>query len=100
MESRDLSPRPAAGYDRAMRTTEKKAQPVPARPPEKGQTSEASGARPTAEQALRLQRLAGNRAAARVLARWAAHPDPEKKGVMVPDAAASEYARFNPPQNA
>jgi hypothetical protein len=49
--------------------------------------------------ALALQRLAGNRAAARVLARWTAHPDAEKKGVMVPDAAAEDYTRFNPPQN-
>jgi len=50
--------------------------------------------------ALALQRLAGNRAAARVLSRWAVHPDKEKKGVMVPDSAAEDYNRFNPPQNA
>jgi hypothetical protein len=50
--------------------------------------------------ALALQRLVGNRAAARVLSRWAAHPDKEKKGVMVPDSAAEDYNRFNPPQNA
>jgi hypothetical protein len=53
-----------------------------------------------AARALTLQRLAGNRVAARVLSRWVAHPDTEKKGVMVPDAAAEDYTRFNPPQNA
>jgi len=50
--------------------------------------------------ALALQRLAGNRAAARVLARWTKHPDPEKKGVMVPDVVADEFSRLNPPTNA
>lgn len=49
--------------------------------------------------ALALQRTAGNRAATRVLARWVKHPDPEKKGVVVPDVAAAEYNRFNPPKN-
>ena len=59
-----------------------------------------SVARSPAARALTLQRLAGNRVAARVLSRWVAHPDTEKKGVMVPDAAAEDYTRFNPPQNA
>ena len=49
--------------------------------------------------ALALQRAAGNRAARRVLARWVKHPDAEQKGVMVPDASAGEYTRFNPPKN-
>jgi hypothetical protein len=49
--------------------------------------------------ALALQRAAGNRAAARVLARWVKHPDEEKKGVMVPDAVASEFLKANPPSN-
>jgi hypothetical protein len=49
--------------------------------------------------ALALQRAAGNRAARRVLSRWAKHPDPEQKGVMVPDSSAEEYGRFNPPKN-
>jgi hypothetical protein len=49
--------------------------------------------------ALALQRLAGNRATARLLARWTKHPDADKKGVMVPDVAALELERFNPPQN-
>jgi hypothetical protein len=56
-------------------------------------------ARTLPERALALQRLAGNRAAARILARWVKHPDPDKKGVMVPDVAAEDHARFNPPQN-
>lgn len=47
--------------------------------------------------ALALQRAIGNRATGRVLARWAAHPDRDKKGVLVPDALAAEYSRFNPP---
>ena len=55
--------------------------------------------RTAAAGALRLQRLAGNRATARLLSRWAKHPDADKKGVMVPDVVAEEYARFNPPQN-
>jgi hypothetical protein len=46
-----------------------------------------------------LQRAAGNRAAGRVLARWVKHPDPEQKGVMVPDSSAAEFARANPPKN-
>jgi hypothetical protein len=52
-----------------------------------------------AARALALQRSAGNRAAARVLARWTKHPDAEQKGVMVPDSSAAEYTRFNPPKN-
>jgi hypothetical protein len=32
-----------------------------------------------------------------VLSRWAAHPDKDKKGVLMTDAMAAEYARFNPP---
>ncbi len=54
---------------------------------------------PSPAQALALQRAAGNRAAARTLARWAAHPDPAKKGVMLPDSVADEFLRFNPPKN-
>jgi hypothetical protein len=54
------------------------------------------GASP-AVKALALQRAVGNRAAARVLARWAPHPDKEKKGMFMTDAAAAEYNRFNPP---
>jgi hypothetical protein len=49
--------------------------------------------------AAALQRAVGNRAAARVLARWVKHPDADKKGVMVPDVVAEDFARFNPPQN-
>jgi hypothetical protein len=49
--------------------------------------------------ALALQRTAGNRAARRVLSRWTKHPDPEQKGVMVPDSTAEEFTRFNPPKN-
>jgi hypothetical protein len=55
--------------------------------------------RTTAARAVALQRSAGNRAARRVLARWTKHPDPEQKGVMVPDVSAAEYGRFNPPTN-
>jgi hypothetical protein len=52
---------------------------------------------PAPSQALALQRAVGNRAAARMLTRWAAHPDKDKKGVMMPDAMATEFLRFNPP---
>lgn len=59
----------------------------------------ARGAAPTPAEALYLQRAAGNRAAARTLARWTNHPDPSKKGVLLPDVVADEYLRFNPPKN-
>jgi hypothetical protein len=51
-------------------------------------------------QAQDLQRAIGNRATGQVLARWTKHPDPEKKGVIVPDVVATEFSRFNPPKNA
>lgn len=54
---------------------------------------------PTAAAALRLQRAVGNRAAGRLLARWAKHPDDKQKGVMVPDVVSEDFAHFNPPQN-
>ena len=46
-----------------------------------------------------LQRAVGNRATGRLLARWARHPDPEQKKVMVPDSVAEAFLRDNPPQN-
>lgn len=52
---------------------------------------------PATAGALALQRAVGNRAATQVLQRWAAHPDKDKKGVLMPDAMASELDRFNPP---
>jgi hypothetical protein len=52
---------------------------------------------PSPAAAIALQRAVGNRAAARLLARWAAHPDKDKKGVFMTDAAAAEFLRFNPP---
>jgi hypothetical protein len=61
--------------------------------------SPAGRAGPTPTQALDLQRSVGNRAAARQLARWAAHPDKDKKGQFLPDSAAADYNRFNPPKN-
>ena len=57
------------------------------------------GRGPVPAAAIALQRAAGNRAAARVLARWINHPDQKKKGVVVPDVVAEEYTRFNPPKN-
>jgi hypothetical protein len=72
----------------------------PARPPlsrAPGASARGRGVTPAA--ALALQRLAGNRVTGRVLARWTKHPDPEKKGMMVPDVVAEELLRFNPPQN-
>jgi hypothetical protein len=57
----------------------------------------ASRPTPSVAGALALQRAVGNRAATRVLQRWAAHPDKDKKGVFMPDAMAAEFTRFNPP---
>jgi hypothetical protein len=76
----------------AARTDQTKAPEAPTRP---------AAAKPTtvAARALALQRSAGNKAAGRMLARWAVHPDKEQKGVMVPDSSAAEYTHFNPPKN-
>jgi hypothetical protein len=52
---------------------------------------------PATAGAIALQRAVGNRAATQVLARWAAHPDKDKKGVLMPDEMAAEFSRFNPP---
>jgi hypothetical protein len=52
---------------------------------------------PATARALALQRAVGNRAATQVLQRWAAHPDKDKKGVLMPDEMAAELSRFNPP---
>jgi hypothetical protein len=52
---------------------------------------------PATAGALALQRAVGNRAATQVLQRWAAHPDKDKKGVLMPDEMAAEFSRFNPP---
>jgi hypothetical protein len=54
-------------------------------------------AAPAPAQALALQRAAGNRAAARVLSRWSAHPDQDKKGVLMADETAAAFVRLNPP---
>jgi hypothetical protein len=67
------------------------------RAPVQGASARHAGAAPA--QVLRLQRLAGNRATVRTLARWSPHPDKEKKGVWLPDSAAAEFNRFNPPKN-
>jgi hypothetical protein len=52
---------------------------------------------PAAAGAIALQRAVGNRAATQILQRWAAHPDKDKKGVLMPDEMAAEFNRFNPP---
>jgi hypothetical protein len=52
---------------------------------------------PGAAGALALQRAVGNRAATQVLQRWAAHPDKDKKGVLMPDEVAADFTRFTPP---
>jgi hypothetical protein len=58
---------------------------------------ERATAPPLVARAIELQRAAGNRAASRVLTRWAAHPDKDKKGVLLPDEMAGEFVKFNPP---
>jgi hypothetical protein len=77
----------------AARSEEQKAPEAPSRAPAPG--------KPTtiAARAMALQRAVGNRAAGRMLSRWAAHPDKEQKGVMVADSSAGEYTHFNPPKN-
>ena len=57
----------------------------------------ARSAGPSPAGALALQRAVGNRAAARVLARWSAHPDKDKKGQFMTDAMADSWNKFNPP---
>lgn len=71
--------------------------PEPARRDAAPRPPQPSVAPPAHTGALALQRAIGNRATGRVLARWAAHPDKDKKGVLMPDAMAAEYGRFNPP---
>jgi hypothetical protein len=73
------------------------ARPAPRTAPEAGRRP--APANPVLARAQALQRAAGNRAAGRVLSRWIKHPDPEQKGVMVPDSSAAEFTRFNPPKN-
>jgi hypothetical protein len=80
------------------RTEQKKpSAPTVARTPAQGAPARTGG--PSPARAIALQRAVGNRAAARMLARWIKHPDPEQKGVMVADVTAAEYTRFNPPKN-
>ena len=55
-------------------------------------------ARTQAQVALNLQQAAGNRAAARMLSRFKAHPDPEHKEEMVPDVAWEGIMKFAPPK--
>ena len=63
---------------------------APGTKPAEGSRSEAPIARhPAAAGALALQRAGGNRAATQVLQRWAAHPDKDKKGVLMPDEMAA-----------
>ena len=71
---------------------------APARQGPAPEPTQAHARSPTAN-ALALQRAVGNRAAARMLSRWAAHPDKDKKGVFVPDEVAQGYVHFNPPTN-
>lgn len=52
---------------------------------------------PSPAQALELQRAVGNRSAARILSRWAIHPDEKEKGKLVSDGGAADYLRFNVP---
>jgi hypothetical protein len=54
---------------------------------------------PSPANALALQRAVGNRAAARVLARWSNHPEENEKGKLLSDGAAADYLHFNVPLN-
>ena len=78
-----------------MRTADRDPQPRKAAAPQaKAPTPKGLDAR-----LLALQRTAGNRVARRMLSRWVKHPDPEQKGVMVPDSTADAFIHFNPPKN-
>jgi hypothetical protein len=52
---------------------------------------------PSPAEALALQHAVGNHAAARVLGRWAKHPDEKEKGKLVADGTAADYLNFNFP---
>jgi len=71
------------------------AQPERARPRTPGAPARSAG--PTPSQALYLQSAAGNRVAARVLARWSKHPDEAEKGKLLSDEAAADFLHFNIP---
>jgi hypothetical protein len=64
-------------------------------PAERGAETAAGG--PLLARGIALQPAAGNRAAARVLSRWAAHPDKDKKGVLMTDEMVGQWNKFNPP---
>ena len=68
-----------------------------AKPSDGHRAGSPSARHPAAAGAIALQRAVGNRAATQVLQRWAAHPDKDKKGVLMPDEMAAEFSRFNPP---
>ena len=71
---------------------------TPAKPAERTAGADRKVARSPAQIALNLQKSAGNRAAARTLARFKAHPDPEHKEELVPDAAWEGIMKFDPPK--
>ncbi|HTU97957.1 MAG TPA: hypothetical protein VMF14_19060 [Solirubrobacteraceae bacterium] len=78
--------------------TERTRTEAPAAKPSEGARVAAPIARhPATASAIALQRAVGNRAATQVLQRWAAHPDKDKKGVLMTDEMAAEFSRFNPP---
>ena len=68
-----------------------------AKPKESSRVAAPVARHPATAGAMALQRAVGNRAATQVLQRWAAHPDKDKKGVLMPDEMAAEFSRFNPP---
>jgi hypothetical protein len=68
-----------------------------AKTPESSRAAAPIARHPVTAGAIALQRAVGNRAATQVLQRWAAHPDKDKKGVLMPDEMAAEFNRFNPP---
>ncbi len=71
--------------------------PAQRRAPERAAPDLTAG--PSPANALALQRAVGNRAAARLLARWSKHPDEKEKGKLLADDAAADYLHFNVPLN-
>jgi hypothetical protein len=92
----------AHSYERQPAESKRRDAPATPKPASWIASGNRSGGRvltPSPAQTIALQQAAGNRAATRALARWAAHPDKDKKGELMPDEVAAEYERFNPPKN-
>ena len=87
-EREERERRQSRSQQRASAAGERAIRPAPGRP--------ARSAGPSASDAIALQRAVGNREAARVIARWAAHPDKDKKGQFMTDGMATRIDPLQP----